>query len=181
MTATWLVERERLLFFIVTGLAEGVLTALILAAGRMLEPSHSLTAGLALRIGMAAGFPEAVVFFAAEYARQRGQLLRMERQLNLTERGRLVSSRLGRQALGEASGAAILSGVCAFAGASIPLVFASVLPGPGWLTIVIAVGCLGLLGAGIGHTTQSCKPCWSLALGVAGGVLATLGYFLHVV
>ncbi|MCK7495966.1 MAG: hypothetical protein MZW92_37195 [Comamonadaceae bacterium] len=66
-----LFRRERL-FFVITGLVEGMLTALTLATGKMLQPGDSLTGDLAVRIGLASGFPTAVVFFAAEYARQRG-------------------------------------------------------------------------------------------------------------
>lgn len=118
MIPKWLRKRENL-FFIVTGLAEGILTALILATGQILEPSHTLSATLGLKMGIAAGCPETVVFFAAEYARQRGELVRIEQQLNLTVHGRLASSRLGRLALLDAFGAALVSGACAFAGACI--------------------------------------------------------------
>jgi VIT1/CCC1 family predicted Fe2+/Mn2+ transporter len=178
--ASWLFRREQV-FFIVTGLAEGIMTALTLAAGKILDADSMLTIGLAVRIGLASGFPTAVVFFAAEYARQRGYLLRMARQLNLTEHGRLVSGTLGRQAVRESLGSAAVSGFCSFAGASIPLGVAAVMPGPGWPSVVIAVGCLGLLGAGIGYTVLSCKTCWALALVIAGSLMAVLGFFLRVV
>jgi len=176
----WLRKRENL-FFIVTGLAEGILTALILSAGKILEPSHTLTASLGLKIGIAAGCPETVVFFAAEYARQRGELVRIEQQLNLTRHGRLASSRLGRMALLDSFSAALVSGTCAFGGACIPLIIAGLIPGAGWEAIGIALGCLAIFGSGIGYATHSCKTCWAVALTLSGAALAALGAWLRVV
>jgi len=172
---------DQVLFFVVTGFAEGILTAMTLAAGRILDPAGGSMTGLAVRIGLVAGLPDAVVFFAAEYSRQQGSLLHMERQLNLTERGRLASSRLGRQALAESLSAAILSAGCAFGGAAIPLIVAGLLPGPGWSTIAIAVSCLALLGAGIAHSLAGCRICWAAALALAGVLTAILGAHLAVV
>ena len=179
--ARWHLQPAELLFFVVTGSAEGILTAMTLAAGRMLEHDSAAMAGLALRAGLVAGVPDAVVFFAAEYSRQQGALLHMERQLNLTERGRLASSRLGRQAFAESLSASVVSAGCAFGGAAIPLIVAGLLPGPGWLTIVIAVCCLAGLGAGIAHSLSGCRPCWALALALAGVLTAMLGAWLGVV
>jgi len=173
--------RREWLFFVITGLVEGMLTALTLATGKMLRPGDALTGSLAVRIGLAAGFPTAVVFFAAEYARQRGELLRMAHQLNMTRRERLVTGKLGRQALRESFVSAFVSGLCSFGGATVPLMVASEIPGSGWPSVAVAVACLGVLGAGIGYTTLSCKTCWSLALVIAGGLMAWLGYFLRIV
>jgi VIT1/CCC1 family predicted Fe2+/Mn2+ transporter len=168
------------LFFVVTGLAEGMLTALILAAGRMLEANSGVTAGLAARVGAAAALPEAVVFFAAEYSRQRNALARMARQLNLTEHGRLAATRLGRRALSESLAAALLATVCAFAGAVAPLLLTSLLPPPAWLSLVVSIGCLALLGYGIAYSISGCKTCWSCAMAGAGAVLGLLGAYLKV-
>ncbi|MCK7495965.1 MAG: hypothetical protein MZW92_37190 [Comamonadaceae bacterium] len=71
--------------------------------------------------------------------------------------------------------------MCAFTGAAVPLLIAGAIPGPGWPAIAVAVACLGLLGAGIGLATSSCKICWAGALVVAGGLLAWLGELLRVV
>jgi len=177
---SYLIQRERL-FFVVTGLVEGMLTTLTLAAGKMLHPEESVTGDLALRIGMAAGLPTAVVFFAAEYARQRQELIRIAHQLNLTRRGRLSDGNLGQQAWRESSVSALVSGLCSFAGAGVPLAIASIIPGSRWLAVAVTVGCLGGLGAGIGYATLSCKICWVLALIIVGGLLSGLGYLLHVV
>lgn len=180
MKAKRQLQREQL-FFVVTGLVEGMLTALVLASGRMLRTGDGITAGLALRIGLASGFPTAVVFFAAEYARQRGELLRMAHQLNLTRRNRLAEGHLGRQAWRESWLSALISGLCSFIGSAIPLLLASMLAGPGWPAVAVSLACLGGLGAGVGYATSSCKSCWAWVLTIAGGLLAWLGYVLQVV
>lgn len=172
--------RGQLLFFVITGLAEGILTAMILAAGRILEPSGAATAGLAVRVGLVAGLPEAVVFFAAEYSRQQGDLARMERQLNLPPRRQLAAGRLGRQALEQSLSAACVASACSFVGAAVPLVLASVIPGSGWVSLLAAATCLALLGYGIAYTLSGCRVCWALVLALAGGVLSVLGVYLKV-
>lgn len=180
MTSKQLIRRERL-FFIITGLVEGFLTALTLASGKMLRPDENITADLAMRIGLAAGFPTVIVFFAAEYARQRQELRHMAHQLNLTQYRRLIDGKLGRQAWRESSVSALASGLCSFAGAAIPLLVASEIPGSGWSAVALTVGCLGGLGAGIGYATLSCRICWAITLMIAGGLLAELGYLLRLV
>jgi hypothetical protein len=61
VTSKRLYQRE-LLFFLITGTVEGMLTALTLVTGKMLRPDEIITGDLALRIGLAAGFPTIVVF-----------------------------------------------------------------------------------------------------------------------
>jgi VIT1/CCC1 family predicted Fe2+/Mn2+ transporter len=105
----------------------------------------------------------------------------MAHQLNLTRHKQLNDGKLGRQAWLESSVSAVISGLCSFGGALVPLAIASVIPSAGGSAIVATLACLGVLGAGIGYTTASCKICWGLALMLAGGLLAALGYFLHIV
>lgn len=178
MIARWLGRRESL-FFAVTGFAEGMLTALVLAAGGIADPAGARGAGTALKLGVVAGLPEIVVLFSAEYARQRRDILRIEQQLSFMKRGHLVAGSLGRMALIEALAAAVLSGACAFAGACVPLLLAGVVPGNA--TLAIALGCLAALGAGVGRVTESCIPCWAAALAIAGSAMAWIGIRLHVV
>ncbi|MBB3181198.1 VIT1/CCC1 transporter family protein [Variovorax sp. Sphag1AA] len=158
-----------------------MLTALILATGKILDGSALLDLDLAVRVGIVAGCPEVVVFFAAEYARQRGQLVHIAQQLNLTHHGRIVSSRLGQIALRDSLGAALLAGSCAFVGASLPLLVASVVPGSRQNAIVASILCLMLFGSGVGYATRSCKSCWAIAFALAGGIVAVLGAWLRIV
>jgi predicted membrane protein (TIGR00267 family) len=173
-------QRERL-FFVVTGLVEGMLTALTLASGRMLSPGDGMTPTLALRVGIAASLPTAVVFFTAEYARQRQELLRMAHQLNMVRHERLFTGRLGVLAWRESLISALASGFCSLIGALTPLIVASLVAVSGWTAIASAVACLGGLGAWIGQLTLSCRLCWALALMLAGGVLTLVGNYLQVV
>jgi hypothetical protein len=68
---SWLLSsRNRL--DLVAGLSDGILTALTLAAGKLLGPEAAMSPGLALRVALAAAVSGAFVFFVAHYAVLRG-------------------------------------------------------------------------------------------------------------
>jgi predicted membrane protein (TIGR00267 family) len=116
----WLVGR-RYRLDLVAGFCDGILTALTLASGKILDSNSSVTAGLALRVAAAAGISGAFTFFVAHYAELRGELFEAEKQLNLTTHGRLAKSRLGRAVLFESMIGASVASICSFWGALIPL------------------------------------------------------------
>ncbi|HEY7536057.1 MAG TPA: hypothetical protein VH878_08950, partial [Thermodesulfobacteriota bacterium] len=76
-------------FALVIGLVDGILTALTLAGGKVLNTRDSIETTLVLRISMAAALSGAFIFFVAEYVRLRGELVHAERHLNLTSHGHL--------------------------------------------------------------------------------------------
>lgn len=121
-------KRQKQLLPIVLGLSDGVLTALTLATGSLVDGDRHIAMNMALRISASAFATGAFVFFVARYSQLRAQLVVAERQLNLTSHGRLASSKLGRTILREAIVAATLSSVSSFVGAMIPLLVAA--PGP---------------------------------------------------
>jgi predicted membrane protein (TIGR00267 family) len=169
------------LFSPVTGFADGILTALTFAAGRLLAPSGAGSLSLALRVAAAAAVSGAFVAFAAHYARLRGELVRAERQLNLTTHGRLAATKLGGAVRREAMRSALISSVCAFLGALLPMLVGAALPSPGWLAVASAIVALGALGAGVGRATYGSPLWWALALVGAGLALTGLGLGLHVI
>jgi predicted membrane protein (TIGR00267 family) len=166
---------------IVLGLTDGILTALTLVAGRLVAASGSITLGLALRIAAAAAVSSAFILFVARYAELRGELVRAERQLNLTARGRLATTRLGYAVLREAMAAASVASVCSLLGALVPLVAGMVIPGPAWLAIIAAIGALGGVGAGLGRALYGSVGRWALAMVVAGLIVSAAGAKLHIV
>jgi hypothetical protein len=85
----------------VIGPVDGILTALTLAAARILTPDQPIDISLALRIALAASLSGGFVFFVAEYARLRGELVHAARHLNLASTGRLATSHLGQEVLRE--------------------------------------------------------------------------------
>ena len=88
---------------VVAGLIDGILTALILAAAKILHHDGGLTLALVGKVGVASACTTVFVFFVAHYAELRAELVRSERELNLLAHGRLATTRLGRQVLRESA------------------------------------------------------------------------------
>jgi len=168
---TWVSHRQHRLD-IVAGLCEGILTALALAGGKLIRADDPITAGLALRIALAVGASEAFVFFVAHYAELRNELIRAERELNLTSRGRLATTALGRAALQDAFRAAVVATGFSVVGALVPLCSAAFFPDRPWVGIVVALAALALLGLALAKTVYGRSGRWALAL-VGGGVAMT--------
>ncbi len=173
--------RREYTFALVIGCTDGILTALTLAAGRVVSSHDPIDLNLALRISAASSLSGMFIFFTAEYARLRTELVRAERQLNFTSHGRLAATQLGKAVFRDTLWAAAISNVCSFLGALFPLLSGFLLPRPSWLAIVTAILALGVLGAGIAHTVYGNLMRWAVALMVAGVVLSLVGMELHIV
>lgn len=173
----WLLDAKHR-FDLVAGLCDGILTALTLAAGRLLDSQAAMRPDLALRVAIAAGASGAFIFFVARYAALRGRLVEAERQLNLTGHGRMAATHLGRQVIQEAGGSAVINSLCGFCGALLPLLLGVVLPA---VMLVVALAALAALGAFLAHTVHGRPLRWSAGL-LAGGVALTfLGLHLKIV
>jgi VIT1/CCC1 family predicted Fe2+/Mn2+ transporter len=166
---------------VVLGLADGILTALTLAAGQLTEPSHDMSMNRALRIAAAALVSSAFVFYVAHYSQLRGELIHAERQLNLIAHGRLASTRLGRSVLIEAFWTAVVSSSASFVGALIPLLTSVVLPAFRWGAVVSSVTSLGILGVALARVVHGSYWRWCGALVIGGVVLSAVGIGLHIV
>lgn len=172
---------QRQLLPIVLGLSDGVLTALTLASGSLIDAQKHISMNMAVRISVSALASGAFVFFVARYSQLRAELVLAERQLNLTSHGRMASSMLGRAVFREATVSASISSVSSFVGAMIPLLVAALVPSHGWAALVAALITLALLGAGLAKVSQGSPLYWSSTL-VAGGVLLSiLGAELRIV
>lgn len=172
---------QRQLLPIVLGVSDGVLTALILATGSLVDPRRHIAMNMALRISASALATGAFVFFVARYSQLRAELVVAERQLNLTSHGRLASSKLGRAVLSEAVVAASLSSLSSFVGAMIPLTVAALVPSHGWAALAAALVTLALLGAGLAKVSFGSPLYWSSTLVAGGVVLSILGAQLRIV
>jgi VIT1/CCC1 family predicted Fe2+/Mn2+ transporter len=176
----WIFQRDRSLP-LVTGLCDGILTALTLAAGRMLDPAQPMTLGLALRVAAGALASGVFIFFVGHYATLRGELIHAERELNLSAHGRFARTRLGAAVLRDAATATVIGSGCSFLGALVPSAVSALVPGQAWLGIAVAVGVLGLLGVGLARVLFGSPVRWALALMLSGALLACLGVRLRVV
>ncbi len=166
----------------VTGLTDGILTALTLAAGALVAPGgHPVSVRLALRIAVAALVSGAFVFYVAQYSHLRGELVRLEKQLSMTEHGRFAASHLGRQVAAEAFTTATVSSSASFVGALIPLLLGALFPSFRWAAIVASIGSLGILGSVLARVVRGSFWRWPAVLMAGGVVLSVLGAALHIV
>lgn len=172
---------DRYLFAVVVGLTDGILTALTFASGKLSSGSAGVRLDLACRLALAASLSGLFIFFTAEYARLRGELVEAAKQLNLASRGHLATTRLGRAVRHDAISAAILSAGCNFIGAAFPLLIGILFPAARWLTLVISVLALGVLGVALGHSVSGNAIRWSVSLMLSGIASALIGIELHIV
>jgi VIT1/CCC1 family predicted Fe2+/Mn2+ transporter len=162
-------------------MVDGILNALTLAAGPLLRSHGGTSFGLACRVGAAAALTTLFVFFVAHYAELRAELVRAERQLNLSSHGPLAASRLGRRALYEAAASATLAAACGLVGAACPLLLSTVLPGPGWIGLCATIVLLGVLGAVLARSFYGSVLFWSFAIMAGGIALTFVGIELNLV
>jgi VIT1/CCC1 family predicted Fe2+/Mn2+ transporter len=170
----------RRLFPLVIGPVDGILTALTLAASRLVHPDQPIDMSLATRIALAAALSGGFVFFVAEYARLRAELVHAERHLNLSSAGQLATSRLGREVLLDAIGGAMVASVTGFAGAMFPLILGALFRGIFWATIAAAIAVLGLFGAVVAMIVHGRPAFWAIGLMLTGILLSIAGVFLHI-
>lgn len=166
---------------LVAGFADGILTALVLGAGHLAPGHPPMQLGLALRVSTAAAVSGLFIFVVAHYAELRSELIEAERQLNLTEHGRLAASRLGRTVFIEAAIGALVASASTFAGALLPLVIAALVPQPPWVSIGSALAVLALFGHLLARTVYGRSPRWMVALVAGGAALAYLGMKMDIV
>jgi hypothetical protein len=170
--------RSRLDIF--AGLVDGILNSLTLAAGRLVNRGV-IDPALVVKVATATGVTTLFVFFIAHYAELRAELVRAERQLNLTERGRLATSQLGRAALVAAIRGAGLATLCGIVGAVTPLVIFLVLPGSRELGFPFVFALLAMLGALLAKSFDGSPLLWASIIALAGAGLTWVGMKLNLV
>jgi predicted membrane protein (TIGR00267 family) len=166
-------------FALVIGLVDGILTALILAAGKVVAVGDSIHFFDVLRVAVVASFSAAFTLFVAQYSRFRHELVHAEKHLTLGSRGSLVKTRLGRTVLAESVVGSFVSGGCSFVGAVFPLLFAMIQPGAAWLSLGGPMIALGLLGAFLGRSVHGNAILWAVGLMAIGLVLSFVGTKVH--
>lgn len=163
------------------GFVDGILTAMLLSAGRLLGRGAPLDFGVALRVATSALVNGGFVFYVGRYADLRVRLVHAEMQLNLAKGGHLATTSLGRLALRNAFGEASVSGICSFVAALLPLSLALLLPSVPLLAIVFPVLMLGILGLILGRLVHGNLLAWASALLTSGVLIALVGLKLHLV
>jgi predicted membrane protein (TIGR00267 family) len=175
----WLFRREHLFPFVL-GVTDGILTALTLGAGHLFSRTSQLSWNLGVRIAAASSFSGVFIFFTAEYARLRGELVRAERELNLAKHGHLATTQLGRTVFWDTIRSGLLSSLCNFVGALFPLAVGAFFSTPAWIPLIVALFTLGMLGIVIARVVHGQWARWSSVLMMAGGALTWIGVKLHI-
>lgn len=165
---------------LVLGFSDGILNALVLAAGTIVGATGHLAIGLALRVGIAALVTAVFTVYVATYAEQRAHLVHASRELNLSSRGQLATTKLGRAAIRDALVGTSIAAVSSFLGAVFPLLIGSALRKPSWLPLAVSISALAALGIGVGHVVAGSRLRWCLVLAVGGGVVAAIGLQLRI-
>lgn len=179
MHLPWPLRRKQA-FPLIVGPADGILTALTLAAGRIVGSDQPIDISLAIRIALATSISGGFVFFVAEYARLRGELVHAEQHLNLTSKGQLAASQLGKDVLHESIQGTVIAATGSFVGAMLPLTLGAIFPAIAEFTIVAAILVLGVLGIIVSQMTQGNSIYWAVALMVVGVLLSMAGAWLSI-
>lgn len=178
MNHSWL--RRQALLPPVLGLTDGLLNALALASSSILGTTGSVSVGLALRIGTAALITAAFTMYVADYAERRRTLVRASRELNLTKRGQLATTQLGRTQMRRSLAAMAIAAVASFAGAALPLLAGALLPVPPWTILALAILALAGLGWLLGKALAGNRLRWSALMGTGGLLVAFIGLQLQI-
>jgi|GEM_PF-429765 len=176
----WVTHREHRLALAI-GFVDGILTAMLLSTGRILGRGMPMNFSVALRVATGALVTAGFVFYIGRYAELRAQLVRSEAHLNLTQRGKLATTHLGRRVMLDAIREAILSGISSFISAFLPLILASVFPFIPLFSVIISLLTLGTMGIVLGKAVRGSLVVWAINL-IGGGILMTaVGFWLHLV
>ena len=178
----WLyrLKRQEYRLAVVMGLVDGILTAMLLAAQKILGHRTPVDFESALKVAIFALATAGFVFYIGRYAELRSQLVRAAAQLNLRKRGKLATTHLGRMVLGEAVVEALVSGSCSFMSALLPLSLAAAFPSAPWLSVVVSLFLLGSLGLVLGKTVRGSSLKWSVGLITGGSFMMAIGFELHI-
>lgn len=170
------------IFAIVMGFIDGILSVLTLATGRVLSNrNEGFSFNLAIRVSLVTALSGAFVFFISEYSRQRHRLIIAEKELNLTSHGKFAVSNLGKKIIQETLGGTCLAGFCSFLGAFIPISGAVFFPNQAWLSIVVGLLILAILGFSVARLVYGKPVTWMAALILTGILVSFIGYKLHVI
>ncbi|MFE2373841.1 hypothetical protein [Streptomyces sp. NPDC059398] len=165
---------------LVLGLTDGLLNALTLAGASLVGSGSPITYSLSARVAAVALVTAAFSVFVSDYAERRGQLVRASRELNLTSRGHLATTRLGHLALLRSLRAMAVACAASFVGAVLPLLAGAALPHLSWGVVVLAVGALAGLGAVLGRVLAGRPEWWALSMGIGGLAVTWIGVSLHI-
>ncbi len=162
------------------GLSDGIITALILASGGILNGS-GIDPFLAIKISFGSAFAGTFSYFIAQYAGLNEELHRIAKQLNLKSTRYLLKGKLGNEIFRESLVGSIIAAICSFFGALIPLFPSLIIKNNLIIPLAFSYVSLGILGLFISKTTSGKAPFWmSVMIGI--GIIVTIaGFYLKLI
>jgi predicted membrane protein (TIGR00267 family) len=173
--------RQKLTLPLVLGLCEGIITVLTLATKLLVKSGALVTLGFAVRVSLVSLITGLFVYFISQYSELRRELLHLELEINLTDRGHLATTQLGKKIINEAIIMTLVGSVFAFLGSFIPLLIAILVQSHKWASLVSAVVLLGILGIFLANLVHGSKVRWILSLIISGLLVAYIGLQLDIV
>lgn len=168
------------LFSLLIGLVDGILTALTLSAGSLLK-NEPVSISMSFRIAIFTALSGSFVYLIADYSEARKELIKAEKELNLTSHGEFASNNLGRAVLTQTLNEMFIISIFGFLGALIPLLANVYFHGNGWIAIVISLIALGILGGAVAKIVYGNTFRWAFCLVISGVILSIAGGILNIV
>lgn len=175
----WFFKRDQLVPLL-NGICYGLLTALAFAGGELFHGQKSIDFSLALHIAIATPFVSSFVAFIVNYTQERNELIRWEKQLNITSSGRLAATKLGKEVLLDVIKKTLLTFVFTFLGTLCTLSIIIFLPKNPLLIISFIVLLLGFLGNALSHIIYGNAIRWTVGFIIAGLLITYIGIILHI-
>jgi predicted membrane protein (TIGR00267 family) len=162
--------------YLLLGLTDGIIMSLGLGARVILNGTDAGHLGrVALNAGVFAAVTNLATSLFTEQYQARREVLAMERQLVISERGRLLRTGLYRTERRRALMRSVVHAGTAFLGAAIPLLSALALPGAVWIDLVVPLAALWVLGFALGRKGAGRPVAWAVGMVCAGIVVTVIG------
>lgn len=156
------------------GFADGILNALTLTAGSLLNRSGGgVSVGLALRVSCVALVTAGFAMLVGEFTSARATLRHSAKQLTMESERDLFGTKLASGVLWRSLRQSAIASATSCVGALAPLLLAAVIPGPQWIAAAVAIAALAGLGAALGRISLGSPGRWA-ALMLCGGVIVTI-------
>ena len=173
--------KKKLIFYIIIGIADGIITALLFTTGLILHGKETVSIYMAMRISAGAALPSVFTFFIAEYTERRKNLMHVSKELNLTSSLSLLDTQLGKTVFYKSIILTVIGVISGFSGAMLPLSISALIPDISWLPILVSVVILGLFGFVLSFYIQGKTISWVTAMMIIGIFFAFIGDMLNII
>jgi predicted membrane protein (TIGR00267 family) len=159
--------------YAILGVIEGIILALALGAKILLASSSGTPTNVILNAGILAAVTDLITSFFTELYQEREHLLDIERIMVISQRGWILRTTLYQRALRRVIERSATYSICAFIGASVPLLPLYIVPRLTLVILILPLGVLFVLGSVLGKFTAGNPVIWGTSM-VAAGVFVTL-------